>query len=124
MGFVEILKALLFGIVEGVTEWLPVSSTGHMIILNELMPLKVSDSFYSLFEVVIQLVKKRIEPFGVRAELAANRTALPERINAERSKLAFHGIKAAHQLTSTFTSPVTKNFEFGTLMSLMLGSNS
>ncbi len=55
MGFVEILKALLFGIVEGVTEWLPVSSTGHMIILNELMPLKVSDSFYSLFEVVIQL---------------------------------------------------------------------
>ena len=55
MGFVEILKALLFGIVEGVTEWLPVSSTGHMIILNELMPLKVSESFYSLFEVVIQL---------------------------------------------------------------------
>ncbi|MDO4865036.1 MAG: undecaprenyl-diphosphate phosphatase [Clostridia bacterium] len=55
MGFVEILKALLFGIVEGVTEWLPVSSTGHMIILNELMPLKVSDSFYGLFEVVIQL---------------------------------------------------------------------
>ena len=55
MGFAEILKALLFGIVEGVTEWLPVSSTGHMILLNELMPLKVSDSFYGLFEVVIQL---------------------------------------------------------------------
>lgn len=51
----EILKAILFGIVEGITEWLPISSTGHMILLNELMPLKVSDEFYSMFEVVIQL---------------------------------------------------------------------
>lgn len=51
----EILKAILFGIVEGVTEWLPISSTGHMILLNELMPLQVSDEFYSMFEVVIQL---------------------------------------------------------------------
>ena len=55
MNIIEILKAVLFGIVEGITEWLPVSSTGHMIILNEIMPLKVSESFYSLFEVVIQL---------------------------------------------------------------------
>ncbi len=55
MSFVEILKAVLFGIVEGITEWLPVSSTGHMIILNEIMPLKVSAEFYKLFEVVIQL---------------------------------------------------------------------
>ena len=55
MNFVEILKAILFGVVEGVAEWLPVSSTGHMIILNELMPLKASAEFYSLFEVVIQL---------------------------------------------------------------------
>lgn len=51
----EILKAILFGIVEGITEWLPISSTGHMILLNELLPLKVSDEFYSMFEVVIQL---------------------------------------------------------------------
>ena len=51
----EFLKAVLFGIVEGITEWLPVSSTGHMILLNELMPLKVSEEFYSMFEVVIQL---------------------------------------------------------------------
>ena len=43
------------GIVEGITEWLPISSTGHMILLNEIMPLKVSDAFYSMFEVVIQL---------------------------------------------------------------------
>ena len=55
MSIVEIIKAFLFGIIEGITEWLPVSSTGHMIILNALWPLKVSDSFYSLFEVVIQL---------------------------------------------------------------------
>ena len=52
---IEILKAVLFGIVEGVTEWLPISSTGHMILLNEFINLNVSDEFYKLFEVVIQL---------------------------------------------------------------------
>ena len=51
----DILKAIFFGIVEGITEWLPISSTGHMILLNELVPLGVSDEFYSMFEVVIQL---------------------------------------------------------------------
>lgn len=52
---IEILKAILFGIVEGITEWLPISSTGHMILLNEVVSLDVSDEFYSMFEVVIQL---------------------------------------------------------------------
>jgi undecaprenyl-diphosphatase len=52
---IEILKAIVFGIVEGITEWLPISSTGHMILLNEIMPLDVSEEFYSMFEVVIQL---------------------------------------------------------------------
>lgn len=51
----ELLKALLFGIVEGVTEWLPISSTGHLILLNEFITLNVSDEFRSMFDVVIQL---------------------------------------------------------------------
>ena len=51
----EILKAVLFGIVEGITEWLPVSSTGHLILLDEFIRLKVSPEFYEMFEVVIQL---------------------------------------------------------------------
>ena len=52
---IELLKAVLFGIVEGVTEWLPISSTGHLILLNEFVYLKVSEEFQSMFDVVIQL---------------------------------------------------------------------
>ena len=51
----ELLKAVLFGIVEGVMEWLPISSTGHLILLNEFITLNVSDAFRSMFDVVIQL---------------------------------------------------------------------
>ncbi len=52
---IEYLKAALFGIVEGITEWLPISSTGHLILLEEFINLKVSPAFYELFQVVIQL---------------------------------------------------------------------
>ena len=52
---IEILKAVLFGIVEGITEWLPISSTGHMILVDQFVHLNVSADFYKMFEVVIQL---------------------------------------------------------------------
>ena len=55
MNLIELFKAALFGVIEGITEWLPISSTGHMILFNEFMPLQVSEEFYSMFEVVIQL---------------------------------------------------------------------
>lgn len=51
---IEILKSVLFGIVQGITEWLPISSTGHMILLNEFVTLDVTPEFWEMFKVVIQ----------------------------------------------------------------------
>lgn len=71
----EFLKAIVLGIVEGVTEWLPISSTGHMILVDEFLHLNVSEEFRSMFLVVIQLGAilavvllfwKKLWPFGVR----------------------------------------------------------
>ena len=63
MTFIEIIKAIIFGVVEGITEWLPVSSTGHLILLDEFLKLNVggelgatfAEEYMSMFEVVIQL---------------------------------------------------------------------
>ena len=51
----DIIKAIFFGIIEGITEWMPISSTAHMDILNRFLPLNVTEAFYEVFEVVIQL---------------------------------------------------------------------
>ena len=73
--FIEIIKAVLMGIVEGITEWLPVSSTGHMILLEQLVHFNASEEFLSMFRVVIQLGAilavvvlfwKKLWPFGIR----------------------------------------------------------
>ena len=53
--FLEILKAILMGIVEGITEWLPISSTGHMILVEQVVKFNASEEFMSMFRVVIQL---------------------------------------------------------------------
>ncbi len=73
MDFIELLKAVILGIVEGITEWLPVSSTGHMILVDEFLKMKVSEDFKEMFEVVVQLGAimavvlifwKKLWPFG------------------------------------------------------------
>ena len=79
----EALKAFLFGVVEGITEWLPISSTGHMMLLDEFVKLDVSESFYSTFLVVIQLGAilavillffHKLNPFSPRKNAEQKRT--------------------------------------------------
>ena len=53
--FIEIMKTLFLGLVEGITEWLPISSTGHLILVDEFLKMKQSEEFMEVFDVVIQL---------------------------------------------------------------------
>ena len=78
MDFIEILKAVILGIVEGITEWLPVSSTGHLILVDEFLKLNESDDFKEMFDVVVQLGAimavviifwKKLFPFGKKDNL-------------------------------------------------------
>ena len=55
MEYIEIIKAIIFGIIEGITEWLPISSTGHLILADEFINLNMTDAFKEMFLVVIQL---------------------------------------------------------------------
>ena len=78
LDFIELLKVILLGVVEGLTEWLPISSTGHMILVDEFVKLNVSEQFMQMFLVVIQLGAilavvclyfKRLWPFYVNEEI-------------------------------------------------------
>ena len=82
LDMLEYLKAIFFGIVEGITEWLPVSSTGHLILLDEFIKLKVSPEFFEMFEVVIQLGAilavvilffHKLNPFSPKKDAAAKK---------------------------------------------------
>ena len=84
--FIEIIKTIILGIVEGITEWLPISSTGHMILVDEFLKLNVSESFKNLFMVVIQLGAvlavvviywKKLNPFkSVKGKLIVERDTM------------------------------------------------
>ena len=64
LSFIEILKVIFLGIVEGITEWLPISSTGHMLLVDEFLQLNASDSFKEMFSIIIQLgaIKDKAKP--------------------------------------------------------------
>ena len=82
----EILKAIIYGIVEGITEWLPISSTGHLILVEQLIPFKeTSEDFFGMFDVVIQLGAimavvvlfwKQIWPFALSAKERGGKSGL------------------------------------------------
>lgn len=115
---IEILKAILFGIVEGITEWLPISSTGHMILLNEFVTLEVSPKFWEMFLVVIQLGAilavvllfwNKLFPFKFKERLIVQKDILGMwfKIVAACIPAAVVGLLFDEQLEALFYHPVS-----------------
>lgn len=91
MEIIEIIKTIILGIIQGITEWLPISSTGHMILANEFLKLNVSESFWEMFLVVIQfgsilavvvLYFSKLNPFSI----THRRNYIKEHPNAKSSE--------------------------------------
>lgn len=98
MIFIELLKVILLGIVEGITEWLPISSTGHMILVDEFIKLNVSEAFMEFFLVVIQLGAilavvvlywNKLWPFYIRKIPKKTQMALRKQPAVPRTVLTF-----------------------------------
>ena len=98
MSFIELLKVILLGIVEGITEWLPISSTGHMILVDEFIKLNVSDAFMEFFLVIIQLGAimavvvlywSKLWPFYIRKIPKKTQMALRKQPAVSRAILTF-----------------------------------
>ena len=98
MDILELLKVILLGIVEGITEWLPISSTGHMILVDEFIHLQVSDDFREVFLVVIQLGAilavvilyfKKLWPFCIRTISPRKKAAIARKPGWARVLLTF-----------------------------------
>lgn len=95
----EIIKAIVYGIVEGITEWLPISSTGHLILVEQLIPFTdVSEGFFDMFDVVIQLGAimavvllfwKQIWPFKIPTKQKKDKTDLMSYVNMDIMTLWF-----------------------------------
>lgn len=112
----EILKAVLFGIVEGITEWLPISSTGHMILLDEFVRLNMSPEFVSMFLVVIQLGAimavvllyfPKFWPFGSGLRLLPEKVALWAKILLACVPAAVVGLLFNDAIDAYFYNPWT-----------------
>lgn len=118
MDFIEIFKAFIIGVVEGITEWLPISSTGHMILADEFIRLNVSERFMEMFRVVIQLGAilavvvmffKKLNPFTSKKTAAEkkNTYSLWLKIIIACLPAAIIGIPFDDKIDALFYNPVT-----------------